>query len=100
MTKRVLYPTLTKPILVKGVPRDWAFLTGFTAPFLYFFVGMFSNGVVGIGAGLVYAAVMWVIGYFLAKYWDPEFLTIILKKRVVFQRTQGPGKYTGNRYWG
>lgn len=97
---RILYPTLTRPILVRGVPRDWAILTGFIAPIIYLISGQFLPALWPLIVGLLVGAIMWGIGYALAKYWDPEFMSVIIQKRVNFQRTKGPGKFSGNRYWG
>lgn len=98
-TERILYPTLTRPVLIKGVPRDWALLSGFTFPPVYVFSSYVIGGLWPLFLAGLTLGVMWVSGLILARFLDPEFLSILLLKRVTIRRTQGPGPYTGNRYW-
>lgn len=98
--ERILYPTLTRPILIKGVPRDWAILSGFVGPFAFMMSAQFLEALWPLIFGFGTFGVMWVTGYLLAKYWDSEFLSVLVQKRIRIGRTTGPGRYNGNRYWG
>lgn len=75
-------------------------LTGFVSPFIYMVLSQFLSALWPMLYAALVGIAMWVAGYLLAKYWDPEFFTVLLKKRVRFTQTRGPGKYKGNRYWG
>ena len=87
-TRHINYPTLWKPISIKGVPRDYLiFLALFSGIFNIF--GRMLPGFIVFGLG-------WVFGFIRAKT-DPEFFTIYLVKFFRIRKTKG--QYRGNRYF-
>lgn len=75
-------------------------LTFMVGPATFMLYAQFFEKLWPLFLGAVTTAVLWVIGFMLAKYWDPEFLSVVVQKRLLIRRTTGPGKYTGNKYWG
>jgi type IV secretory pathway VirB3-like protein len=88
-----VYPTLWKPLMVKGVPRDWAVFSMIVAALAMMvagWMGLRFYQLYGMAAGALLAA----IGWLWAKF-DPEFFSITL---VRFQIGKTKGSRGGNEY--
>lgn len=91
--RATVYPTLWQPLMVKGVPRDWAMFSVVVAALAMVAAGWFSvrfYQFVGIGVVIIMAAIGW-----LAAKFDPEFFSITLV-RVQIGNTKG--SKDGNEY--
>jgi len=100
-TKATVYPTLWRPVTIRGVPRDFGLvailISAFSVPVGIALSSIFfeKGQIVGFFfAGLVFA-VLWTSGYYLGRR-DPEFLTVHIAKAVKVGRTKGEGH--GNEY--
>ncbi|PCH54378.1 MAG: hypothetical protein COC22_00155 [Flavobacteriaceae bacterium] len=98
MEDHPIYTALTRPKLIKGVPRDYALLSMILAVICFELSTPFLDEVIArfLVGGTAFL-ILWIIGWLLAKK-DPEFLQVIRIKRTIINQTKGVGKYEGNRY--
>jgi len=92
--RAVIYPTLWQPLMVKGVPRDWAIFSVMVSAVFMMILGWFGVRWFQIG-GVVVFVLMIASGWLAAKF-DPEFFSIVLVR--LFQIGKTKGAYHGNRY--
>lgn len=85
--RAVIYPTLWQPILVRGVPREYALAAMVVSAMVFM---LFNR--LWLGFGLF--GVLWLVGWFLAKL-DPEFFSVFLV-RMKLGKTKG--SEDGNAY--
>lgn len=91
--RAVVYPTLWQPLMLKGVPRDWAIFSLLVATLAMVVAGLFAvrfYQIVGVAVMLVMMAAGW-----LAAKFDPEFFSITLV-RIKIGATKG--SRGGNEY--
>jgi type IV secretory pathway TrbD component len=91
--EHINYPTLWKPVMLKGVPRDYLMFLILLFGFANLASVFFSFGSVFWGIGV------FGIGFFygiLRARSDPEFFTVYLVKFFRIRKTKGGHK--GNRY--
>jgi len=100
--RAVVYPTMWRPKLVKGVPRDFlimmlpvSMLTMMATAFVLHLFGVHSSNVIGLASGFVMFFGSALVGYMMARE-DPEFLTVRLARRFRVKRT--PESREGNEY--
>lgn len=100
-TKATVYPTLWRPVTIKGVPRDYGLFailaSGFSVMICIGVTSIFWKNAQILGflfAGLIFIA-LWTVGYYLGRR-DPEFLTVYIARAVKVGWTKGEGR--GNEY--
>ena len=90
----MVYPTLWQPMMLKGVPRDWAIFSHMAAAMVMTLAGWFGvrwYQLVGVGTAIVLGGIGW-----LAAKFDPEFFSIFLVR--LFQIGATKGSKDGNEY--
>lgn len=78
--RAVIYPTLWQPILVRGVPREYALAAMVVSAMAFMVLNI-------LWLGFALFGLMWLVGWFLAKL-DPEFFSVFLT-RLQLGRTKG-----------
>lgn len=92
--KAVIYPTMWRPPMLKGIPRDWTVFSGLVATgamVIVGWLGMRWYQFVGIGVFIAMAAAGW-----LAAKFDPDFFSVFLTQVFKIGRTRG--RHKGNFY--
>lgn len=92
--KATIYPTMWRPITIKGVPRDYGVFaiiaSAVVFPLGILLASLFTKN--GQLFGFVFAGLFfvsaWTLGYFLGRR-DPEFLTVHLARVLKVGRTKG-----------
>lgn len=92
-----VYPTLAKPAMAWGVPRDYAIICLFAGVVCWFGGNIFFANK-GIFIAAVVLPLVWGVGLILSKF-DPEFSTVIYYKRLKLKQPERTKEFKGNRYF-
>lgn len=85
--RAIVYPTLWAPIMLKGVPRDWAFFCLGIWIFVILiagFAGLPFPQLIGL-----FVAALFMVGGWIAAMFDPEFFSIVLVNMFKIRKTKG-----------
>jgi uncharacterized RDD family membrane protein YckC len=94
--RHTTYPTVAKPVSVKGVPLLWWVVVILLACITSLVMSLFFGGFGYLFGGFV-VAVLWVYGFVMARK-DPEFAMVWYKKRVSLKDTKNLNGTRSRRY--
>jgi len=86
----VIYPTVAARTFTGGIPNVYAFVSLVVSLVVAF---IFGNLFYSIPVLLI----LWIVGLVLTRN-DPDFMSVLIAKRLKIQKTKNIGEFKGNQY--
>jgi type IV secretory pathway VirB3-like protein len=94
--KHIVYPTISKPVTVKGIPLIWWVFTILFSGTSSVVFSFFMDGW-GYLAGVLILLICWVFGFVYSRN-DPDFASVWFQKRISLPDTKNLSNKNTRRY--